>query len=239
MPDVLFDEVLLDPNVFQMAEGAPVPLTGGPEYANAHIFNRQTGVYKTAVLRYDPREMLDANITAVRPEHVGYLVNFVRGGYGSAVGFRARVPHDYVAVREAFAASDGATLSYKLYKTYTRPGVTERQDVRRITKPVAAAAQERNGFQLLAPDGAGPRVIENAFRLYLDNTELISGWTVDVRTGTVYFTANPGAGTLYWSGEHDTPMAFTGNNFTFRVDRNGDMPGVGLREILPAELGID
>lgn len=233
----LFDEVLFDPNLYRVESGNDRELSGWPEFANTVIRNPKTGVFKTNVNRFDPIETISLNIKLLDEADRAYLVNFWRGGYGSGVGFRLRVPYDYTATLEAFALGDGAETDFQLYKTYTRPGVSAREDVRAIVKPVVQVAKETNSFQLYEADGVTTRTA--AFKIYFGVTEQTTGWTVNAKTGVVHFTSAPGVGVVIsWSGEFDIPAAFTGNTIPFQHGFTSEAQNVSFREILPAELGI-
>jgi hypothetical protein len=234
----LFDEVLFDFNLYRVAAGGGAPLTGWPEFMNTVIKNPKTGVHKTNVNRFDAIEMLTLNIALLDADDRAYLIRFWRGGYGSGVGFRLRVPYDYTAALEVFAEGDGVETDLQLYKTYTRPGVTARQDVRAIVKPVVQQAKETTGFQLLNPDGSN-RTPETPFAIQFDGVNQPSGWTANAKTGVVHFTSAPADGVVIsWSGEFDIPAAFTGNSLPFSHDVASEAQNVSFREILPAELGI-
>lgn len=234
----LFDEVLFDYNLYRVTEGGGAPLTGWPELANTVIRNPKTGVHKTNVNRFDAIEMLSLNIALITAADRAYLINFWRGGYGSGVGFRLRVPYDYTATLEVFAEGDGVEQDFQLYKTYTRPGVTARQDVRAIVKPVVQAAKETNSFQLLSADGSS-RTPETLFAIQFNGVNQVSGWSVNAKTGIVHFTSPPANDiAISWSGEFDIPAAFTGNTLPFSHDFTSEAQNVTFREILPAELGI-
>lgn len=231
---ILFDEILLDPNVFQAS------LQGWPEFANTVIRNPKTGVHKTNVNRFDPTEILMVNMALLTPAQQAYLLKMWRGGYGSGVGFRVRVIYDYTATLEAFATGNGVLTQFQLYKTYTRPGVTARQDVRAIIKPVVQVGMETNSFQLYEPNGTTVRV-QTPFKIYFGaSTEQTSGWKANAKTGIVTFSVAPTNGTVIrWSGEFDTPMTFMGNTIPFKHDvTSSEAQNVSFREILPAELGI-
>lgn len=242
--NILFDEVLLDPSLFYVPKGSVSPVIGGPEYANAVIKNDQTGIFKTAVLRFDPTENLTVNLQLLNPDQISYLVRFIRGGFGSGVGFRAIVPHDYYVEDEVFGVAEDGVLEYPLQISYRRPGVTAREDVRRIIKPVTNIRLKDEGDEggsvtLLQPDGGDDRVIEQELVIKVGD-DVVTNYTVNNTTGRVYFASQPTIGEdLKVTTFFDVPMAFTDNQFNLRVDVSGDAQTLGLREILPAELGIE
>lgn len=249
----LFDEVLFNPELVAGTEGN-VAITGGPELANADIFNPATGVHKVNVSRFDAQNIFTIPVILSSETARAYFNRFWRGGYGSAVGFRFRVPFDFTVVDEVFAQGDGTTTQFPLYITYTRPGVTARQDVRRITKPVIDTVARLTNLggaggsvRLYEANGATVRVIPSTAAQALgvpgftikDNGTPTTGYTINNTTGVITFTSAPPNGhILTWSGEFDTPMAFVGNSFQLEYDVTSKVQGLTLREILPVELGL-
>lgn len=252
---ILFHECLLDPNLFSVPQGGKSPFVGGPLYANAHSANRQTGVVKTAVLRFDELEQGMVDLSLITPTHFDYLLNFINGGLGSGVGFRCRFPHFNSVTLETIAGPggiqvpNGVLTTFKLYKSAIRPGITSLSNVKRITKPVVQAAKA-TGATLREPDGvtarkfvgdaSAPTYAANPFKIYFAAVEQTTGWTVNVTTGIVTFSVPPPIGTVIkWTGSFDLPMAFTDNQFNLRMDVTGEAQGIGVREIGHVELGIE
>src|SRR5919205_2046749 len=161
-----FDHILFDPELVTAAAGQRVPISGTLKLANTDIENPFTGEHKVNVPRPDAVREVTMQVRQADLDDSAYFQNFWLGGFGSGVGFRLRYVPDYVVELEAFAETDGETTEFKLYKTQKRPGA-ERENVRRIAMPVCEAAQEKNGFQLLDPDGVHDRIIEFPFKLYL------------------------------------------------------------------------
>jgi len=251
---VEFDEIILDPSLFSIPEGGQSPFVGGPEYANAHMVNKQTGIVKTAVLRFDELERGTFDLSLLNPAHFTYLLDTINGGYGSGVGLRVRFPHFNSVTLETIAGPggiqvpNGVLTTFKLYRSSIRRGVTARANVKRIVKPVVQAAKA-TGATLFEPDGVTarkfvgdtPLVIHAAtvFKVYFGAVEQTTGWTVDVTTGVITFAVAPPTDTVIkWSGSFDLPMAFTDNQFNLRGDIVGQAQSVGMREIGFAELGI-
>lgn len=247
---ILFDEVLFDPELIRAETGQRFPISGSPEFANTVLPNPKTGISKTNVNRFDAIRKITLMVHLADVQDSEYFNEFWLGGYGSGVGFRFRYQPDYTATLEAIAGPGGTQIpngvltTFKLYKTYTRPGVTARQDVRRIVKPVHVGASA-TGYALTEPDGAATRVIPSGeeFKVYFNtgggDALQASGWSVNVTTGIITFSSAPVTGTfIKWSGSFDTPVAFEGNAYTHNFDTPSEIQGVSLREILPAELGI-
>jgi hypothetical protein len=242
----LFDEILLDPAVVLGGDGSPVA-AGSPEFANTVIRSPGTGARKINVNRVDALEILNLDISLVTRANLEYLLKMWRGGYGNAVGFRMRVPWDFTALNEVFGVGDGSTTQFNLVKTYTRPGVTARQDVRRIIKPVTNT-NISGGVTLYEPDGANVRTIPStsATNLGIPGFTIkkagvaTSAYTINNTTGRITFTTAPANGaTLTWSGEFDIPAAFADDTFPITsFGMTSEVKGMRFEEIHYSELGI-
>lgn len=239
---VVFHEILFDYRLVKAKEGQPAPVQAALVYANTQPQNPQTGIRKTNVGRLDPSENVTFDLGLQDEGDRRYLVNIIRGGYGSAIGLRMMLPYDYSVIDEAFAVAQTGIFDYPLYVTYTRPGVTTHQDVRRIVKPVTMVRLTDLGLAggsvtLYEPDGQTPRVITQEL-VIKSNGSTVTNYTVNNTTGMVHFTSQPTNGhTLTVTMHFDVPMALEGNSFTQLFD----VPSVvqlAMRELLPAELEI-
>lgn len=238
----LFDEVLLDPDLFTAA-GA----TGGPQYANTIIKNPATGIYKVNVNRYDFQQVWEMQAGLLEPEQLARFMEFWGGGFGSAVGFRMMVMSDFYVVGEVIGTGNGTQTIFPLTKSYSRPGGSLVY-VRRIVKPVVNTLLGGTSVTLYEPDGVTTREIPSrrgaglgvpAFTVFKDAVAQGSGYTVDNKVGKVTFAAAPAGGVVVsYSAEFDTPMRFLQNSFQLRPDVASDIQGLTLCEILPSELGI-
>lgn len=238
----LFDEILLDPDIFSAGSAS-----GGPQYANTHARNAGTGIRKTNVTRYDPIHVWDFQTEFLSPTKLDYFIEFWGGGHGSAYGFRCVVVSDFYVINEVIGTGNGVQTVFDLTRRYVRPGASHYY-TRRIIKPVVNALLGGGGVALFEADGATTRAIPSvrgiglgvpAFRVMKDAVVQGSGYTVDNTNGKVTFSAAPANGVVIsWSGEYDTPMAFNQNSFQLRPDISSDIQGLQLCEILPAELGI-
>lgn len=237
----LFDEILFDSNIISAGGG------GSPEFANTMIRNPATGIYKINVNRYDPAEVWTIDLNLLDDDDRAYVSRFWRGGFGSAYGFRVVIPSDFKAVAEVIATANGSQTVFPLYKAYNRPGTTGHSYTRRIVKPVVSTNLTSGSATLYEPDGVTARVIPRttapgigqAFQVFKNGVNQVSGWTVKNTTGEITFSVAPSNGTIIsWSGEFDVPMRFLQNSFQQKVDVSSDITGLQLCEILPAELGI-
>jgi hypothetical protein len=240
-----FDEILFDSELIRTEAREKFPVSAQLEFGNSQPRNAQTGIRQTNVGRLDAIEGVTVDLGLLDDTDRRYFINFIRGGQGSAIGCRVYLPHDHTATLEAFATGNGVLTSFPLYLTYLRPGPATHMaggaahpDVRRIFKPVVQVAKEKNSFQLYEADGVTARVPEVSFKIYFGAVEQPTGWTVDCKTGTVYFTVAPSNGTVIkWSGVFDVPMAFDGNTFAQHFDVPSSAQYV-MREMLGPELGL-
>ena len=238
---ILFDELLLDPNIFS-AGGA----TGGPEYANTIIKNPATGIFKTNVGRYDHQQVWNMDVGLLEADDLDYFLEFWAGGFGSAYGFRMVVVSDFFVIDEAIGVGNGAQTIFPLTKTYLRPGANHSY-IRRIIKPVVNALLGGAGVTLYEPDGVIVRAVPTvrgigrgvpAFTVKKDGTPT-TAYTVDNTVGKITFTVAPTGGqVITWSGEFDVPARFLQNSFALKPDVASDIQGLQIVEILPAELNI-
>jgi len=236
----LFDEILLDPDLF-VAGGAQ----GGPTYSNTMAKNAQTGIRKANVGRYDFQQEWNVQTDLLTPTDLAYFMNFWGGGFGSGYGFRAVIVSDFYVVGEVLGIGNGVQTAFPLIKTYKRPGANHSYS-KRIIKPVVNALVS-GGVSLFEPNGSTTRIIPTrrgaalgipAFRIFLDGV-LSTAYAVNNTTGIVTMTAPPPGGVVVsWSGEFDTPVRFLNNSLQLKPDVSSDLSGLQLGEILPAELGI-
>lgn len=237
----LFDEILLDPDIFT-AGGA----SGGPQYANTIARNEGTGIRKTNISRFDFQQVWQLQSDLLTSTQLNYFMEFWSGGFGSAYGFRCVIVSDFYVVDEVIGTGNAVQTVFPLYRTYMRPGASHSY-VRRIIKPVVNSLLGGGGVSIYEPNGVTARVIPSirgqglgvpAFTVKKDGVST-TAYTVDNTTGNITFTTAPANGVVVsWSGEYDTPMAFDSNSLQLRPDVASDVQGLTLREILPAELNI-
>src|SRR5215213_1430167 len=227
-----FHDLLFDPELVATEGKQPFPISGSPEFANTHIFNPKTGVVKTNIGRLDEIRKIRMKIALANAQRSAYFNQFWLGGYGSAWGFRFRYVPEYIVTREVFGIGDGVTTTFQLVVTNTRPGAatilrsgeTLLTNVRKIYKPVVNTHLTNVGgaggsVTLRKPDNSGDRVIDTAFKIYKDDIEATSGWTINNTTGLTTFLPAPSIGViLSWTGEWDIPVTFTGNTYTHNFD---------------------
>jgi hypothetical protein len=238
----LFDEILLDPDLFT-AGGA----TGGPEYANTIIKNPSTGIFKTNVNRLDFQQVWTFSTDLLTSTQLDYFMRFWGGGYGSAYGFRCVIVSDFYVIDQVIGTGNGVQTIFPLVKTYLRPGASHSYS-RRIIKPVVNALLAGGNPTLFEPNGSTTRAIPTvrgaglgvpAFGVKKAGVLQGSGYTINNTSGVVTFSVAPTAGqSVTWSGEFDTPARFLQNSFQVKPDVSSDIQGMTICEILPSELAI-
>lgn len=240
----LFDEIIFDPAVILGSDGAPAA-SGAPTFANTSPGNEGTGNRKVNVTRYDARELLTVDVNLLTPANLAYLLKMWRGGYGNAVGFRFLIPYDYSVTGQVLGTiAASTTASFNLVKTYKRPNVTAREDVRRIVKPVvntnlANLGSPGGSVNLLEPNSTDARVIEVPFVVTVGGASTGFTYTINNTTGVLTVTTTTASGTVAATFQFDTPMRFLDNTFPLtKYDVSSEVKGMQFEEILPFELGI-
>jgi uncharacterized protein (TIGR02217 family) len=237
-----FRELLFDSGLFAR-EGESSPLSGFGSWANTHVKNERTGAFKTNINRPFFLEKLDLDLTLVRgnTNKLVYFLNFYHGSFGSGFGFRCRSPWDYVAQDEVIGTiAAGETKSFTLVKTYLTPGATDFECVRYITKPVATSHLATGGVTLYEPDGVTPRVVSVPFVPKVGGSTSGFTYTIDNTTGELRVVSTTASGVATWTGEHDFPAAFVGNELSHKSvsDTVSRVSQVQIREVPYYELAI-
>jgi hypothetical protein len=237
-----FQEILFDYSLFTR-NGENSPLTGFGEWANTSVKNDRTGSYKTNVNRPYFLELMTLDLALVRDQvdRLAYFLSFYHGGFGSGLGFRCRAPWDYKASGEVVGSiSAGQTKTFTLVKTYLRPGATDFECVRYITKPVVNTNLAAGSATLYQPDGQTLRAIATAFAVTVNNSSSGFTYTINNKTGELTVTSSTAAGTVRWTGEFDIPAAFINNSLSHKSvgDKLSRVSQVQIREVPYFELGI-
>lgn len=222
MNNVVFDEVLLDPEYSALAQGGPefpVSLFRSPfSGLTQRNIDRDTGIGKYTI---NYAEMDDT-------QRAG-LLNFFRAGRGPGYPFRFLDSDDNTVVGEVFGTGDGFTQHFLLQVSYTRGS---RQEVRRICKPAAG-----NLAFVASPYG------DNTITIYIDGVAVSAANVfIDSTTGIVFFKTAPGNGTvLSWDGEFHIPAYFSNQWYNPNLDTGGisEWSGIEIQECLPSELGLE
>lgn len=155
---------------------------GGPEYATDIVIT-QGGYERRNINWTAARARYNVAYGVKTQEQLASLIAFFRARKGRAYGFRFKDWTDYSGASEVIGTGDGSTVAFQLTKTYTSG---EGSEVRHITKPVSGSV-----------------------KVYLDDVQQSSGWSVDTTTGVITFDVAPGADVVVTAGfEFDVPVRF-------------------------------
>jgi uncharacterized protein (TIGR02217 family) len=182
--------------------------TGGPEFATTVVVTG-AGHEQRNVNWAEARGRWDVGSGLKDQAQLDELIAFFRARKGRAYGFRFKDWTDYKATGQLLGTGDDAIETFQLVKRYPSGSVIE---VRPVTKPVAGSV-----------------------RIYKDSVEQLSGWSVDVTTGLITFTAAPMVGVQITADfEFDVPVRFDTDHMavtieTFGLHRWQQIPIVELR----------
>lgn len=179
---------------------------GGPDWP-AQIVALASGSEERNSSQSAPLRRYDIRYDQRRPNEAYEILKLYYAMSGRLTGFRFKDWTDYrscaptttpAATDQSLGTGTGAQTVFLMSKTYTYVG---HSFSRRITRP-------RSGV-LIAVNG----------------TPLLSGFTVDLTTGTVTFTSAPAnAAALTWGGAFDVPVRF--DSALDQVDMSGPISGV-------------
>ena len=121
------------------------------------------------------------------------LIAFFRARRGKAHGFRFKDWADYTATGQLLGTGDDVKTQFQLVKHYPSGSVIE---VRTITKPIAGTV-----------------------KVYLDDIEQLSGWSVDTTTGLVTFSMPPALVVEVTADfEFDVPVRFDTDHMAVTIE---------------------
>ncbi len=204
-----FHEVRFPDNISRGARGGPERRTQIVELASGD--EERNASWANSRRRYD------AAYGVRRADDLAAVVAFFEARNGRLYGFRWRDWGDYksslpsgtpAATDQAIGTGDGATTAFQLVKAYASGAQTW---TRTITKPVA-------GTVVVAIGG----IVQT------------SGWSVDIATGLVTFTAAPANGVAITAGfEFDVPVRFDTDRLdvTHDIERLGSITSIPLIEV--------
>jgi len=182
--------------------------TGGPEFATTVVVSG-AGHEQRNVNWAEARGRWDVGSGLKDQAQLDELIAFFRARKGRAYGFRFKDWTDYKATGQLLGTGDDARTQFQLVKHYPSGSVIE---IRPVTKPVAGTV-----------------------RIYQDAIEQLAGWSVDVTTGLITFTAAPMVGVQITADfEFDVPVRFDTDHMavtieTFGLHRWQQIPIVELR----------
>ncbi|MHA1127324.1 MAG: phage distal tail protein, Rcc01695 family [Alphaproteobacteria bacterium] len=204
-----FHEVRFPDNISRGARGGPERRT--------QIIELASGDEERNASWANSRRRYDASYGIRRSDDLATVVAFFEARNGRLYGFRWKDWGDYKsclpsgipsATDQPISTGDGATTAFQLMKAYTSGAQTW---TRSITKPVAGTVT-----------------------IALDGIDQAAGWSSDITTGLVTFTAPPPGGTAITAGfEFDVPVRFDTDRLDVihDIERLGSITSIPLIEV--------
>lgn len=198
---------------------------GGPSFLTT-VMALSGGQEKRNIEWQYPRQQWDISYGIQTPEDFSNVTSMFYNTFGRALGFRFKDWSDYqigdpvnyvAALSQPFATSDGVTLIYQLFKTYT---ISSYSVARPITRPVSGT-----------------------LKIYANNVLLTEGtdFTVNYDTGQVTFAVTHSSGVVFSvSTEFDVPVRFDSDLFKQQVTWTGgfnsttgavELPSISIIEL--------
>lgn len=189
---------------------------GGPE-RRTQIVELASGDEERNASWANSRRRYDAAYGVRRADDLAAVVAFFEARNGRLYGFRWKDWGDYksclpsgvpTATDQPIGTGDGETTAFQLSKAYISGAQTW---TRSITKPVAGTAT-----------------------VALDGIDQASGWSANITTGLVTFTAAPTSGTAITAGfEFDVPVRFDTDQLDVihDIERLGSITSIPLVEV--------
>jgi len=189
---------------------------GGPE-RRTQIVELASGDEERNASWANSRRRYDAAYGIRRADDLAAVVAFFEARNGRLYGFRWKDWGDYKsclpseipsATDQPIGTGDGTTTAFQLVKAYTSGAQTW---TRSITKPVAGTVT-----------------------VALDGIDQGAGWSSDITTGLVTFTAPPPGGTAITAGfEFEVPVRFDTDQLdvTHDLERLGSITSIPLIEV--------
>ena len=204
-----FHDVRFPDNISRGARGGPERRTQVVELASGD--EERNASWANSRRRYDVAYGIR------RADDLASVVAFFEARNGRLHGFRYKDWADYksslpsqpvAATDQPIGTGNGAVTTFALFKRYTSGAQSW---TRAIAKPVAGS-----------------------IRLALHGVEQMSGWSVDIATGSVTFSAAPGTGVPITAGfEFDVPVRFDSDTLEVTLDfeRLGSISSIPLLEL--------
>jgi uncharacterized protein (TIGR02217 family) len=177
--------------------------SGGAEF-NTSITTTFSGFEQRNVNWQKARGRWDVSTGIKTKIDMDILQAFFRARFGKAYGFRFKDWSDYQAVGQTLGTGNGTQTVFQLMKAYTSGAYSYSRDIK---KPVTGTV-----------------------KIYLNAVLQVSGFSVDLTTGIVTFSAAPGAGVIVSADfDFDVPVRFDTDTLAVRADG----PGIFVWDAIP------
>jgi uncharacterized protein (TIGR02217 family) len=183
--------------------------SGGPQF-NTSIITTFGGFEQRNVNWQKARGRWDISTGIKNKTDMDTVIAFFRARFGKAYGFRFKDWSDFQAVGQVIGTGNGVLTTFQLTKLYTSGGNSYSREIK---KPVSGTV-----------------------KIYLNAVLQVSGYSVDLTTGIVTFTAAP-ANTVVVSADFDFDVPARFDTDTLAVRQDG--PGIYIWDTIPiAELRL-
>lgn len=177
--------------------------SGGAEF-NTSITTTFSGFEQRNVNWQKARGRWDVSTGIKTKTDMDILQAFFRARFGKAYGFRFKDWSDYQAVGQTLGTGNGTQTAFQLTKAYTSGAYSYSRDIK---KPVTGTV-----------------------KIYLNAVLQGTGFSVDLTTGIVTFSAAPGAGVIVSADfDFDVPVRFDTDTLAVRADG----PGIFVWDAIP------
>ena len=177
--------------------------SGGAEF-NTSITTTFSGFEQRNVNWQKARGRWDVSTGIKTKTDMDILQAFFRARFGKAYGFRFKDWSDYQAVGQTLGTGNGTQTVFQLTKAYTSGAYSYSRDIK---KPVTGTV-----------------------KIYLNAVLQGAGFSVDLTTGIVTFSAAPGAGVIVSADfDFDVPVRFDTDTLAVRADG----PGIFVWDAIP------
>lgn len=168
--------------------------SGGPEF-NTDVVITNGGYEQRNINWSDARAKYNVAHGVKTPEQLKELISFFRARQGRAFGFRFKDWADFSASDEVIGSGDGVINQFQLKKTYTS-SVSVARDIKKI--------------------------VSGTTKIYFDDVEQISGFSVNENSGVVTFASAPAVDVVITADfEFDVPVRFDTDRLSARLESYG------------------
>lgn len=184
-----------------------MPAKGGPTFSTG-IITAASGFEQRNQWWSKPRRKWDIAISATDEEGLEIVKSFFYVAGGRANGFRKRDWTDYQLVDGVIGIGDSSETIFQLKKVYTIGPTSVSVDIK---KPVTASVVDFDN-----------NALTNTVKIYFDDVEQMSGFTVNHQTGEVTFTSAPGTSVVITADcEFDIPVRFDTDQLEATINEDG------------------
>lgn len=187
--------------------GITLGAKGGPEF-NTNVLTMVSGKEQRNINWSNCRNKYDISANITSKSKIEELLSFFKARRGRAYGFRFKDWNDYSAIKENIGTGDGSKVDFQLIKTYS------------------------SGSEIYTKEIKKPA--DGTVKVYVDDIEMLSGWTIDIATGVITFSIAPAVdATIEGDFEFDIPVRFNHDSLDISMKsvNSGQIEKIELVEI--------